>query len=65
MAWTEEDWLIIDSTLNRVAKSLRRIEQEEKKRKNSAERRAILDVTTSPPVASSQSETNEVLSENL
>lgn len=31
MVWNEEDWLIIDTVLNRVAKSLRRIEREERK----------------------------------
>lgn len=31
MAWSNEDWLIIDSVLNSVAKSIRRIEQEERR----------------------------------
>ncbi len=31
MAWSEEDWLIIDSVLNDIAKSLRRIKQERRK----------------------------------
>lgn len=31
MRWNEEDWLIIDSVLNSVAKSLRRIERKERK----------------------------------
>ncbi len=33
MAWSEEDWLIIDSVLNTIAKSLRRIEREERQQK--------------------------------
>jgi hypothetical protein len=31
MSWSNEDWLIIDSVLNSVAKSIRRIEQEERR----------------------------------
>lgn len=42
MPWTKEDWLIIDNTLNHIAKSLRRIEQEEKKLKKQREREVTL-----------------------
>lgn len=37
MAWNEEDWLIIDSVLNMVAKSLRRIDLAERTEKATPE----------------------------
>lgn len=36
MPWSEEDWLIIDSALNSIAKCVRRLEQDEKRQEKRA-----------------------------
>lgn len=47
MAWSEEDWLIIDCVLNDIAKSLRRIKREKQRQQKDIEQTpSLTDVST-------------------